>query len=145
MGDKYVVGHGRYPEEEAMNYIILSSIIMVTACAHSTVPDPKQCCQRLSLHEQEMGKFTRYCKVALFLHRGDAVPDKKIKQAAKQAVNICKFVFGVESEDQLLSVSDLNQGYHKVRHYISPSPNNNKTFWRESLPCDPDQPSCEEF
>ena len=125
-----------------MKYIILSSLIIVAACAHTSVPDPKQCCQRLSLHNQEMEKFTRYCKVALFLHRGNAVPDKKVKELSARAVNVCKFVFGVQSEEQLLSVSDLNEGYHKVRHYIIKP---GDSFWRHSLPCDPDEPSCEEF
>ena len=127
-----------------MKYIILFGILLTTACAHTTVPDPKKCCQRLSLHNQEMGTFTRYCKVALFLHRSNVVPDKKVKQAASQAVNVCKFVFAVQSEDELLSVSDLNEGYHKVRYYITPRTKKD-TFWRETLPCDPSEPSCEEF
>ena len=61
-----------------MKYIILSSLLM-SACAHTLAPDPKKCCERVSLHNQEMEKFTRYCKVALFLHRGDTINDKKVK------------------------------------------------------------------
>jgi hypothetical protein len=104
--------------------------------------DPRQCCQRLSLHQKEMEKFTRYCKVALFLHRGDTINDKKVKELSHRAVNVCKFVFGVQTEEQLLSVSDLNEGYHKVRHYIIKP---DDVFWRHSLPCDPAEPACEEF
>ena len=115
---------------------------MLTGCVHATVPDPKQCCQRLSLQAHEMEKFTRYCKVALFLHKGDTIKDKKVKDLSGRAVNVCKFVFGVTSEEQLLSISDLNEGYHKVRHYIiKPS----DSFWRYSLPCDPAEAACEEF
>ena len=125
-----------------MKYIILFCSLSFAACVHTTVPDPKQCCQRVSLHNQEMEKFTRYCKVALFLHRGNTIRDKKVKELSGRAVNVCKFVFGVNSEEQLLSISDLNEGYHKVRHYII-SPGD--TFWRPSLPCDPDEPTCEEF
>ena len=125
-----------------MKYIILP-IFLMTACAHTVVPtDPKQCCQRLSLHQQEMEKFTRYCKVALFLHRGDTINDTKVKDLSARAVNVCKFVFGVQTEEQLLSVADLNEGYHKVRHYIIKP---GDTFWRHSLPCDPAESACEEF
>ena len=75
-----------------MKYIILSSLLM-SACAHTVVPDPKKCCERVSLHNEEMEKFTRYCKVALFLHRGDTINDKKVKELSKRAVNVCMFVF----------------------------------------------------
>ena len=141
MGTKHVIRYGRYSKEETMKYIILASLL-VTGCVHTIAPDPKQCCQRLSLHHQEMEKFTRYCKVALFLHRGDTINDKKVKDLSGRAVNVCKFVFGVKTEEQLLSLGDLNEGYHKVRHYIiKPS----DSFWRHSLPCDPIEPACEEF
>ena len=78
MGTKHVIRYGRNPKEETMKYIILASLL-VTACAHTTTPDPKKCCERLSLHQQEMEKFTRYCKVALFLYRGNTINDKKVK------------------------------------------------------------------
>tara|TARA_Y100001938_G_C7778435_1_gene276738 strand:+ start:158 stop:535 length:378 start_codon:yes stop_codon:yes gene_type:complete len=125
-----------------MRYIILTFIMTMMACAHTTTPDPNQCCQRLSLHNQEMEKFTRYCKVALFLHRGNTIKDKKVKDLSKRAVNVCMFVFGAQTEQQLVSMSDLNEGYHKVRHYIILPED---SFWQRSLPCDPDQPACEEF
>ena len=141
MGTKYVIRYGRDPKEETMKYIILASLLL-TACAHTTAPDPKKCCQRLSLHQQEMEKFTRYCKVALFLHRGNTINDKKVKDLSSRAVNVCKFVFNVQTEEQLLSVADLNEGYHKVRHYIIKPED---SFWRHSLPCDPAEATCEEF
>ncbi len=126
---------------------IISSILLIlmfgSGCAHTGVTDPKKCCERVSLHNQEMEKFTRYCKVALFLRRGDTINDKKVKELSQRAVNVCKFVFGVETDDQLLSVSDLNQGWHKVRHYIILPDENG--FWPRTLPCDPEEYSCEEF
>ena len=79
-----------------MKYIILASLIM-SACAHTVVPDPNKCCERVSLHNDEMDKFTRYCKVALFLHRGDTINDKKVKELSKRAVNVCMFVFVSQS------------------------------------------------
>mgnify|MGYP003154926629 CR=1 FL=1 len=101
-----------------MKYIILTSLLLA-GCAHSIAPDPRKCCERVSLHTQEMEKFTRYCKVALFLHRGNTINDKKVKELSKRAVNVCMFVFGAQSEEQLISMSNLNDGYHKVRHYIT--------------------------
>ena len=142
MGTKHVIRYGRDPKEETMRYIIILLTMLATSCVHTTVPDPKQCCERLSLHNQEMEKFTRYCKVALFLHRGNTINDKKVKDLSKRAVNVCMFVFGTQTEEQLLSIADLNEGYHKVRHYIiKPS----DTFWRHTLPCDPAEATCEEF
>ena len=128
-----------------MKYIILTFLGMtIGGCKIAPIKHytSHECCQRLSLHNEEMEKFTRYCKVALFLHRGDTVNDKKVKEIAKRGVNVCKFVFGVQTEEQLLSVSDLNEGYHKVRHYIIKP---DDVFWRHSLPCDPGEPACEEF
>ena len=92
-----------------MKYIILVSLLM-SACAHTAVPDPKKCCERVSLHNEEMEKFTRYCKVALFLSRGDTINDRKVKDLSKRAVNVCMFVFGAQTEEQLVSMSDLNEG-----------------------------------
>ncbi len=131
----------------AVVFIVLALIALLVPLAGCKVAPIKhytssECCQRLSLHNKEMEKFTRYCKVALFLHRGDTINDKKVKELSHRAVNVCKFVFGVQTEDQLLSVSDLNEGYHKVRHYIIKP---GDTFWQQSLPCDPAQPACEEF
>lgn len=127
-----------------MKHITLLTMLSLTAaCAHTVPSDPEQCCERLSLHQQEMGKFNRYCKVALFLHRGKILNDKKVKDFSKRAVNACMFVFGAETEEQLLSISDLNEGYHKVRHYIIWHEEDN--FRQKSLPCDPAQAACEEF
>ncbi len=127
-----------------MRYIILTFIMTIAACAHTTESDPRECCQRLSFHNQEMKKFNRYCKVALFMHRSPALTDPKIKENVKTAVDICKFVFMTENEEELLSKVELNDDSapYKVRKYII-KPDGG--FWRQTLPCDPDQPACEEF
>lgn len=157
MGTKHAIRYGRHPKEEAMkrfttiDFITIIGIIAclllmlgVGGCKIAPVKHytSSECHQRLSLHNKEMEKFTRYCKVALFLHRGDSINDKKVKELSKRAVKVCMFVFGTQTEDQLLSVADLNEGYHKVRHYIILPED---SFWRHSLPCDPMQPYCEEF
>ena len=106
--------------------------------------DVRKCCERLSLHDQEMRKFNRYCKVALFMHRSPALNDPKIKENVKTAVDICKFVFMTDDEEQLVSTVEQNDKVepYKVRQYII-SPEDG--FWRQTLPCDPDQFACEEF
>ena len=68
--------------------------------------------------------------------------NSKVKELSKRAVNVSMFVFGAQTEEQLVSMSDLDEGYHKVRHYIILPED---SFWQRSLPCDPDQPACEEF
>lgn len=131
----------------ALVFILLALVALLAPLAGCKIAPVKhytsnECCQRLSLHNKEMEKFTRYCKVALFLHRGDTINDKKVKDLSKRAVNVCMFVFGVKTEEQLISVSDLNEGYHKVRHYIIKPED---SFWQQTLPCDPVQAACEEF
>ena len=105
--------------------------------------DVRQCCERVSAHADEMEKFARYCKVAVFLSnsKNTTAVGPGVRKSARQAVDVCKFVFRVETDEQLISAGD-NQDYYKVRHYIIRPED---SFWRHSLPCDPDQPACEEF
>jgi len=125
---------------------IVSSIILIlmygAGCAHNVSVDTRECCQRLSLQTEEMSKFTRYCKVALFLSKSTVI-DKKVKRAGADAVKVCKFVFNVESDQDLIAAGDL-QEYHRVRSYIILDPDK-QGFWRETLDCDPAELSCEEF
>ena len=125
---------------------IVSSIILIllfaSGCAHKTPIDTRGCCQRLSLQTEEMSKFTRYCKVALFLSKSTVI-DKKVKRAGADAVKVCKFVFNVESDQDLIAAGDA-QEYYRVRSYIILDPDR-QGFWRETLDCDPAEMSCEEF
>ena len=117
-------------------------ILFASGCAHNTPIDARKCCQRLSLQTEEMSKFTRYCKVALFLSKSTVI-DKKVTKAGADAVKVCKFVFNVQSDDDLIAAGDA-QEYHRVRSYIILNPTK-ESFWRKTLDCDPDEPSCEEF
>ncbi len=128
----------------------LALLLLFSGCNHgfylqghkiANANDPRECCQRLSLHQKEMKRFDRYCRVALFIYNSD-LKDKKAKGIAKEAVRVCKYVFRVQSDEELLSVGELEREYNKVRHYIT-TPKD--TFWRESLPCDPAEYTCEEF
>ena len=90
------------------------------------------------LSEEQILRVRTY----LNLGREKELGDKKVKEVSKRAVNVCMFVFGAQTEEQLVSMSDLNEGYHKVRHYIILPED---SFWQRSLPCDPAEPACEEF
>ena len=77
-------------------FLMVATVTIFAGCASTEVKDPKQCCQRLSLHNQEMSKFTRYCKFALYIKQS-GLKDKKVRDLAEQGVRICKFVLGVSS------------------------------------------------
>jgi len=126
-----------------MKYIILASILMAS-CATTPPLDNRQCCKRLSLHTEQMTTFNRYCKVALFLSQSvNKSVGKVVQKNAAAAVKVCKFVFDVDTDEELVEAGD-KQEYYRVRSYIIPNPSEDG-FWRQSLPCDPDQPACEEF
>jgi len=129
-----------------MRKLYILGLLIAGACAHTVETDRRDCCARVSLHNKEMKKFNRYCKVALFLHRSNTLTDRQIKENVKTAVDVCKFVLMVDNEEQLLSTVELNDtGHHqKVRKYII-HPDKGEPFWREELPCDPNEFACEEF
>ena len=141
MGTKHVIRYGRHPKEKEMKYIILVSLLTL-ACAHSNKPTGNDCCKRLSLQTEQMSTFNRYCKVALFLSKStNKTVGKVVQKNASAAVKICKFVFKVETDEELVAAGD-EQEYYRVRSYIT-APKDN--FWRKTLPCDPAEASCEEF
>jgi hypothetical protein len=90
-----------------------------------------------------MTEFNRYCKVALFLSNSKiATIGKGVKEGAISAVKICKFVFGVQTDAELVASGDA-QEYDRVHTYIILP--ENEMGWRKVLDCDPREPSCEEF
>jgi len=143
-----VVKYKRFTLIDWVTYLgIVSTLALMlmyaTGCAttFTKVEDPKECCHRLSLHNQEMGKFTRYCKLALYIKQSN-LKDKKVMDIAEQGVRICKFVLGVDQDHQLMSVEDPNdEEALKVRSYIYKK----ESFWLKTLPCDPAETFCEEF
>ena len=131
---------------------IASSILLVLMFASGcsmklykqSPSDVRQCCERVSAHAAEMEKFARYCKVAVFLANSENTKavGSGVKKAARQAVDVCKFVFRAETDDQLISAGD-DQDYYKVRSYIITKPDHNG-FWMHPN-CDPAEMHCEEF
>ena len=117
--------------------------ILGSGCAttFTKVEDPRECCKRLSLHNKEMAKFTRYCKVALFIKQSE-LKDKKVRDIAEQGVRICKYVLTVSNDHELMSLNeDPEKNPLKVRSYIYKK----ESFWMRELPCDPAETFCEEF
>jgi hypothetical protein len=91
-----------------------------------------------------MDTFNRYCKVALFLAQSENKKEvgSGVRRKARDAVNICKFVFNVETDDDLVVAGD-KQDYYRVRSYFVPDPSENGG-WNHPT-CDPDEMGCEEF
>lgn len=128
-----------------MKHIILTSIVLSYGCVHTQTPeDTRKCCQRVSMLDEEMEKFSRYCKLAIFLDRSKYVGDVKVKSGVRAAIDVCKFVFQTDSESDLLTMVELNnKEYNKVRHYIIDSLED-EPFWMR-VGCDPIEAECEEF
>jgi len=119
---------------------VLSLVFGLSGCAHNA-PAIENCCQRLDVRTKEMQEFNRFCKVLVFaVHRTDK--NTKTYESIQNKLGVCRFVFGVENDNELLS-SGPDDAYYKVRQYIIPNPSENG--WMMPLDCDPDQPSCEEF
>ena len=129
---------------------IASSILLVlmfaSGCSmkfYKTPTDVRKCCDRVDARTKAMSQFNRYCKVALFLSNSKVKTiGKGVKENAATAVRVCKFVFKVETDEELVAAGD-EQEYYRVRSYIIQKPSSG--FWRQSLPCDPAESACEEF
>ena len=128
-----------------LGFSVLALMLLVSGCGHTqTVTDVRKCCARVDASSAEMDRFNRYCKVALFLAKSENTEavGSKVKEGARNAVNICKFVFSVETDEELIAAGD-QQDYYKVRSYMVPDPSENGG-WNHPL-CDPSEMGCEEF
>jgi len=107
--------------------------------------DVRKCCDRVNAHTKEMDKFNRYCKVALFLANSENKKEvgSGVRKGARDAVNVCKFVFDVETDADLLAAGD-RQDYYKVRSYVLPAPSDEPGSWNPPQ-CDPAEIHCEGF
>ena len=136
-----------------MKYMIVTASLLMGCQTTPKLPN-QTCCQRLDVRENEMTKFNRYCKVALFLSNSENRKEvgSGVSKAARDAVNICKFVFKVDTDVELVAAGDRQEDYRASRpteqHQVTKqllfkeySPND----WRQPLDCDPNEPTCEEF
>ena len=92
-----------------------------------------------------MDRFNRYCKVALFLAKSENTEavGSKVKEGARDAVNICKFVFSVDTDEDLIAAGDHQDYYYKVRSYRLSTPSESGGW--DPPECDPHEIHCEEF
>jgi len=99
-----------------MKYISILIIMTMTGCA-SLAPPPstKQCCERLDARKREMNEFNRYCMMLVFAGRKETQP--QVLEDIKQRIELCKFVFGVETSESLISSSAAGQLYLTVQEY----------------------------
>jgi hypothetical protein len=126
---------------------ILLVLMFASGCSmkfYKAPKDVRQCCERVSAHAKEMEKFGRYCKVAVFLANSENTKavGSGVRKSAQQAVDVCKFVFRVETDEELVSAGDT-QDLYKVRSYIITDPNASGAWIHPD--CDPAEIHCEEF
>ena len=124
---------------------IATMLLAASGCGHTqTIADTRKCCARVDASSAEMDRFNRYCKVALFLAKSENTKavGSKVREGARNAVNICKFVFSVDTDEDLIAAGDQPY-YYKVRSYrLSSTPDSGG--WKPPN-CDPSEMGCEEF
>jgi hypothetical protein len=123
---------------------IVSSLLLVlmyaTGCAvrAKVYTNQEACCERLDVRMKEMEEFNRYCMMMVFADRKEG--DPKVKEDIQRRLNLCKYVFGVPRDQDLMShlenkemtgVNAWRQVYHD--------------FWNPPISCDPAEIHCEEF
>tara|TARA_R110000824_G_scaffold18802_1_gene73837 strand:- start:731 stop:1132 length:402 start_codon:yes stop_codon:yes gene_type:complete len=120
--------------------IIIGSALLVAGCSHIKVTPEEHCCQRLDVRTKEMQDFNRFCKVLVFA--ANTNKDPGAQESIKARLGVCRFVFGVNTNAELMSAGP-DENFYKVRHYTIPNPAENG--WQMPLNCDPAEPACEEF
>jgi hypothetical protein len=142
----------KFKTYEAVTYLgiaatLLLVLMFLSGCSmklyKQSPADTRRCCERVSLLDKEMDKFNRYCKVAVFLAKSENNKDvgSGVKKAARQAVDVCKFVLNVPTDEELISTGD-ERDYYRVRSYIIKDTED--PYWIR-MQCDPAEIHCEEF
>ena len=120
---------------------ILIILLAASGCAlHAKVytDHNKACCERLDVRLAEMEEFNRYCMMMVFADRKEK--DPKVLEDIKRRVNLCKFVFGVPRDQDLMSHLE-----HKNTNGANPWRQVYHDFWNPPVSCDPSEIHCEEF
>ena len=83
-----------------MRYLL---VIFLASCGHGTQlsstptgDSTPTCCERLGAALGALKRFERYCIAAAFLEGRYA--DPKVQSRVKEALGICKYVFGVKQD-----------------------------------------------
>ena len=123
--------------------IVTSLLIMMLAVSGCAVrakvyTNKEACCERLDVRMKEMEEFNRYCMMMVFADRNEGNP--KIKEDIQRRLNLCKYVFGVPRDQDLMShlqTRDVNP--HSAWRVVY------NDFWNHPISCSPDEIHCEEF
>jgi len=124
---------------------LLVAMMYLTGCAlHDKVYTKRNevCCERLDVRLNAMEEFNRYCMMMVFADRKEK--DPKVREDIARRINLCKFVFGVSEDEDLMSTIDQNKKeLYKVRSYTEPI---RSGAWYPPMGCDPaEEMGCEEF
>jgi len=120
----------------------LAVILLGSSCAlHAKVytKNNEACCERLDTRLTEMEEFNRYCMMMVFADRKET--DPKVKEDIQRRINLCKYVFGVPRDQDLMSHLESNtpvsgnDAWRRVYY----------DFWNPPISCDPAEIHCEEF
>jgi len=99
-----------------MKYISILIVMTMVGCASfAPPPSTKQCCERLDVRTKEMNEFNRYCMMLVFAARKE--DRASVLEDIKQRIGLCKFVFGVETDESLISSAAAGQLYLTVQEY----------------------------
>tara|TARA_R100001510_G_scaffold17490_1_gene14786 strand:+ start:3055 stop:3480 length:426 start_codon:yes stop_codon:yes gene_type:complete len=120
---------------------LLLMLTYATGCAvrAKVYTNQEACCERLDVRMKEMEEFNRYCMMMVFADRKEE--DPKVKEDIQRRLNLCKYVFGVPRDQDLLSHLESrtpvsgNDVWRRVYY----------DFWNPPVSCDPSHIHCEEF
>ncbi len=123
--------------------IVVSASVLTVAMSGCAVrakvyTNQESCCERLDVRLKEMEEFNRYCMMMVFADRNEANP--KIKEDIQRRLNLCKFVFGVPRDQDLMShLQNMEVRPHSAWRQVY------NDFWNHPVSCDPSEVHCEEF
>tara|TARA_R100001460_G_scaffold106433_1_gene153962 strand:+ start:76 stop:501 length:426 start_codon:yes stop_codon:yes gene_type:complete len=120
---------------------LLLMLTYATGCAvrAKVYTNQEACCERLDVRMKEMEEFNRYCMMMVFADRKEE--DPKVKEDIQRRLDLCKYVFGVPRDQDLMSHLESNtpvkgnDAWRQVYH----------DFWNHPISCDPSEIHCEEF
>ena len=120
---------------------LLLLLVFLTGCAVRAkvyTTHEEACCERLDVRVKEMKEFNRYCMMMVFADRKEDSP--KVKEDIERRLNLCKFVFGVPRDQDLMShLQTMEVRPHSAWRQVY------NDFWNLPVSCDPSEVHCEEF
>ena len=119
---------------------LLALMLAASGCAvrAKVYTNQEACCERLDVRLKEMEEFNRYCMMMVFADRKEDNP--KVKEDIKRRLNLCKFVFGVPRDQDLMShLQTMEVRPHSAWRQVY------NVFCYHPVSCVPSEIHCEEF